>query len=399
MALFEYRSVTAAGRLMTGTIEATDIEQAKASLGDLNLQVTELEKTKESAVPSSIGRNEFILFNEQLASLTKAGIPLEQGLRELAHDADSSKMRSLINDVANDLEQGTPIDKAVEKHQKNFPPLYGMILKSGVETGRLSEMLTNLNRHLQVEVRTKRIIIESLTYPAVVLILTALIITFLFVTVIPTFSEVLYDISGGRAGLPALTYFILSISRHVWDFWLVFGIVVAVVAFLWKSLSFTIMGRRTRERFFRSLPLVGRVFKNGLLARFSECMSVLVNAGCTLDDAVELSGQSSSSELLKQDCGTLAAQLKQGSNFLEAGMGCKTIPRLFLYSVQLGAQRNELKENLNSLGRMYAAKTFSLQSQMQALLMPLLIILLGGTVGTIIMAMFLPMVKMIQVLM
>jgi type IV pilus assembly protein PilC len=399
MALFEYRSVTSAGRLMTGTIEAADIEQAKASLDDMNLQITELEKTKEPAAPKSIGHNEFILFNEQLASLTKAGIPLEQGLRELAHDAGSAKMKSLINDVANDLEQGLPIDKAVEKRQKDFPPLYGMILKSGVETGRLSEMLTNLNRHLQVELRTKRIIVESLTYPAVVLALTALIVTFLFITVIPTFSEVLSDMSDGKAGLPFLTNFILTLSEHVWDFWLVFGIVVAVVAFCWKSLSFTTAGRRTKERFFRSLPLVGRVFRNGLMARFSECMSVLVNAGCTLDDAVELSGRSSSSELLKQDCGILAAQLQQGSNFLEAGMGCKTIPRLFLYSVQLGAQRNELKENLNSLGRMYAAKTFSLQSQMQALLMPLLIIFLGGTVGIIVIAMFLPMVKMITVLM
>ena len=399
MALFEYRSVTPSGRLMTGTIEAADIEQAKASLAEMNVQVTELEKTKESATPKSIGHNEFVLFNEQLASLTKAGIPLEQGLRELAHDAGSSKMRSLINSIADELERGTPIDEAVGKHQKDFPPLYGLILKSGVETGRLSEMLTNLNRHLQVELRTKRIVIESLTYPAVVLVLTALIITFLFVMVIPTFSEVLYDMSDGKAGLPALTYFILKLSQHVWDFWIGVGVVVAVAAFCWKSLSLSSGGRRAKERFFRSLPLIGRVFKNGLLARFSECMSVLVNAGCTLDDAVELSGRSSSSELLKQDCGILAAQLKEGSNFLEAGMGCKTIPRLFLYSVQLGAQRNELKENLNSLGRMYAAKTFSLQSQMQALLMPLLIIFLGGTVGIIVMAMFLPMVKMIQVLM
>ena len=177
MALFEYRSVTTAGRLMTGTIEAADIEQAKASLDDLNLQVSELEKTKESAAPKSIGHNEFILFNEQLASLTKAGIPLEQGLRELAYDAGSSKMRALINDVANDLEQGLPIDQAVQKRQKDFPPLYGMILKSGVETGRLSEMLANLSRHLQVELRTKRIFIESLTYPAVVLAATALIVS------------------------------------------------------------------------------------------------------------------------------------------------------------------------------------------------------------------------------
>ena len=399
MALFEYRSVTTGGRLMTGTIEATDIEQAKTSLDDLNLQVTELEKTKEPAAPKGIGHNEFILFNEQLASLTKAGIPLEQGLRELAHDAGSSKMRSLINSAAGDLEQGLPIEKAIGKRQKDFPPLYGMILKSGVETGRLSEMLTNLNRHLQVELRTKRIIIESLTYPAVVIALAALIVSGLLLLVIPAFGEVLNDMSGGGAGLPFLTQFILNLSEHVWEIWLWIGVAIGTMLVFWMSLSTSTRGRRAKERFFWSLPLVGRVCKNGLLARFSECMSILVNAGCTLDAAVELSGQSSSSELLKQDCAILAAQLQQGTNFLEAGMNCKTIPRLFLYSVQLGTQRNELKENLNSLGRMYASKTFSLQSQMQAILMPLLLILLGGIVGGIVLAMFLPMVKMIEVLM
>jgi type IV pilus assembly protein PilC len=340
-----------------------------------------------------------MMFNEQLASLTHAGIPLEQGLRELAKDAGSAKMQSLINSIVNELESGTPIDQAVQKHQKEFPPLYGLILKSGVETGRLSEMLTNLNRHLQVELRTRRILVESLTYPAVVLAATALIVTGLLLFIVPTFGEVLLDMSDGRAGLPYLTGFVLEVSTHVGDIWLVVGIVIAIAVILWKSLSLTASGRCTKERFFQSIPMAGRVFKNGLLARFSECMSILISAGCTLDDAVALSGQSSSSELLRQDCDMLSAQLKEGSNFLEAGINCRTIPRLFLYSVQLGAQRNELKDNLNSLARMYAAKTFSLQSQMQALMEPVLIILLGGIVGTIVLAMFLPMVRMIQVLM
>jgi len=147
------------------------------------------------------------------------------------------------------------------------------------------------------------------------------------------------------------------------------------------------------------LPLIGRVYKNGLLARLAEAMAVLVNAGCTMDAAVELAGQSSSSETLKRDCSILAGQLREGFNILEAGMNCTVIPRLFLYSIQLGSQRNELKDNLNGLGQMYASKTFSLQSQLQAILFPILIIVIGGTVGMVVLAMFLPMVKMIEVMM
>lgn len=399
MALFEYRSCTPAGRLMSGTIEAADIEQARSSLNELGLQITELEQASRPAAPQPVGRNEFLMFNEQLASLTKAGIPLERGLRELAADAGSGKMKSLITGVADDLEQGMPIDQAVEKRQKFFPPLYGLILKSGIETGRLSEMLANLNRHLQIEQRTKRIVFEALCYPVVVLCLAAVLITAVFVIVVPTFAEILADMSEGRAGLPSLTWAILNMAKHVWTFWLIVGVIIGVLVFFWMSLSTAAAGRRFKELCFIRLPLIGRVYKNGLLARLAEAMAVLINAGCTMDAAVELTGQSSSSELLKRDCSILAGQLREGFNILEAGMNCTVIPRLFLYSIQLGSQRNELKDNLNGLGQMYATKTLSLQSQLQTVLPPILIIGLGSIIGLIVLALFLPMVKMIEVMM
>ncbi|MBL7214187.1 MAG: type II secretion system F family protein [Phycisphaerae bacterium] len=399
MALFEYRSCTQAGRLMTGTIEAADIEQARVSLDELGLSITELEQAKAPVIPKSVGRNEFLMFNEQLASLTKAGIPLERGLRELAADAGSAKMKSLIGGIANDLEQGMPIDQAVEKRQKHFPPLYGMILKSGIETGRLSEMLANLNRHLQVEQRTKRIVFEALCYPAVILCLAAVLITAVFVLIIPTFAEVLTDMSSGRAGLPFLTQVVLDMAGHVWTFWAVVLVIIGALVFFWMLLSTTAAGRRSKEQFFMHLLLIGRVYKNGLLARLAEAMAVLINAGCTMDAAVELSGQSSSSELLKRDCSILAGQLREGFNIMEAGMGCSVIPRLFLYSIQLGSQRNELKNNLEGLGQMYASKTYSLQSQLQAILLPTMLITIGGVIGLIILSMFLPMVKMVEVMM
>lgn len=399
MALFEYRSCTTAGRLMSGTIEAATIDQARQSLDELGLQVTEVEQARAPASPKAVGHNEFMLFNEQLASLTKAGIPLERGLRELAADAGSAKMKSLITEIAGDLERGVAIDQAVEKHQKHFPPLYGLILKSGVETGRLSEMLANLNRHLRIEQRTKRIVLEALCYPAVVICAAAVIITMVFVNIIPSYREVLVDMSDGKAGLPFLTQLIINASEYVGAFWAVTGAIIGVLIFIWVSLSATPAGRRSKERFLMGLPMLGRVYKSGLLARMAEAMSVLVNAGCRMDTAVELAGQSSSSEVLKLDCAILAGQLREGFNILEAGMNCRAIPRLFLYSIQLGSQRNELKSNLRGLGQMYSSKTYSLQSQLQAILLPVLIIGVGLVVGVIILAMFLPMVKMIEVMM
>jgi len=191
MATFEYNALTSAGRLMKGTIEAGSREEVSEQLKHMQLSVNSIDKAKPKKPRTAIGRNQFMLFNQQLASITKAGIPLEKGLRELSNDVGSSSMRKLINDIAGELEKGVSIEEAFEKRQKRFPPLYGRILKAGVETGRLSEMLTSLNRHLELAGRTRRIIFEAISYPVVILILGAIVITAMFMLIIPQFKTCL----------------------------------------------------------------------------------------------------------------------------------------------------------------------------------------------------------------
>ncbi len=151
---------------MKGTLEAGSPAEAAEILKQMELNVSLLEKATPPPLRTSVGRNEFLLFNQQLASITKAGVPLERGLRELSHDVASKSMRQLIEDIAADLEAGVPIEEAFGRREKQFPPLYGRILKAGVETGRLSEMLTSLNRHLELAGHTRRIIFEAISYPA-----------------------------------------------------------------------------------------------------------------------------------------------------------------------------------------------------------------------------------------
>jgi len=399
MATFEYDALTSSGRLMKGTIEAGSHEQASEMLVDMQLTVNEISKAKEKMPKSAIGRNEFLLFNQQLASITKAGIPLEKGLRELAKDVGSRSMRKLITEIADELEAGVGIEEAVEKRKKRFPALYGLILKAGVQTGRLSEMLTSLNRHLEIGVRTKRIIFESLCYPAVVLALIAVIITGLFVMVIPTFGEVLTDMANGEASLPSLTRLFLTMSENVWQFWSVVLLIVCGLVVTSLILSNSPEGRRFKESLFLKTPILGKLSHAGTLARIAEAMGMLVGAGCDMPTCLRLSAGACGSEKAKLECETLAGQIEQGEGIMEAGQFCRMIPRLFLYSIQLGAQRNELQDNLYSLGRMYNERTQYMQARLQAILLPTMIILLGVIVGMIVLAMFLPMIRIVSVMM
>ena len=399
MATFEYSALTSGGRLMKGTLEAGSAEQASEMLGQMQLTVNELQKVRQKKPKTPVGRSEFLLFNQQLASITKAGIPLDRGLRELANDVGSRSMRKLILEIANDLSAGVSIEDAVERRKKHFPALYGRILKAGVETGRLSEMLTSLNRHLEVGVRTKRIIFEALCYPVLVLTLAAVIVTALFIMVIPAFAEILTDMSDGEARLPFLTEVFLKMADNVVPFWIGVFILVALALATYTILSASPSGRRIKESVLLGVPIMGRLYRSGILARIAEAMALLIGAGCEMGQCLRLSAGASGSEKMKLDCDVLAGEIEQGLPIMEAGHACRMIPRLFLYSVQLGSQRNELQDNLLSLGQMYGEQTRCLQANLQAVLLPAMIILVGGFVATMVLSMFLPMVSIISALM
>lgn len=393
MATFEYNALTSAGRLMKGTIEAGSREEVSEQLKQMQLSVNSIEKAKPVKPKTAIGRNQFMLFNQQLASITKAGIPLEKGLRELSNDVGSTSMRKLINDIAGELETGVSIEEAFEKRQKRFPPLYGRILKAGVETGRLSEMLTSLNRHLELAGRTRRIIFEAISYPLVILTLGAIVITVMFMLIIPQFKSVLEDIAQGE--LNALTTAFLIIPSHIIPFWIVVGFLIAAALVGFAILSTSAAGRRLKESIFLQIPVIGRVYHSSILGRMAEAMAMMVSAGCDMPASLRLSSGATGSEKLILESEALADQIEQGANILEAGQFCRTIPRLFLYSIQLGTQRNELQDNLYSLGQMYAEQARCGQARLQAVLLPIMLLVVGFFIAMAVLAMFLPIIQVV----
>jgi type IV pilus assembly protein PilC len=393
MATFEYNALTSAGRLMKGTIEAGSREEVGEQLKQMQLSVNSIDKAKLKKPQTAIGRNQFMLFNQQLASIAKAGIPLEKGLRELSNDVGSKSMRKLIDDIAGELETGVSIEEAFEKRQKRFPPLYGRILKAGVETGRLSEMLTSLNRHLELTNHTRRIIFEAISYPAVILTLGSIVITGMFLFVIPQFKSVLQEMVGRQ--LNPITTAVFTITANVIPFWIGVGVLIAAILVGLAILSSSAAGRRIKESLFMKIPVIGRVYHSSILGRMAEAMAMMVAAGCDMPASLRLSSGATGSEKLIAESEAIANQIEQGANILEAGQFCRIIPRLFLYSIQLGTQRNELQDNLYSLGQMYAEQARCGQSRLQAVLLPIMLVLVGSVIAVAVLAMFLPMIQVI----
>ncbi len=397
MAIYEYDALAANDRLMRGTIEAASPAEAMQLLKDMKLNVNSVEKAKYKGPKTAISRDEFLLFNQQLASITKAGVPLERGLRELSADIGSRKMRKLVEDIAGELEKGQSIEKAFEKRQKYFPPLYGRILKAGVETGRLSQMLTNLNRHIEMSNQTRKIIFEAIAYPSVIFAMASVIITFMFLLVIPQFSNILQDMTGGQ--LPSLTKVVLKIPKYVIPFWIGVGIFTGLIITLNVLVSPNSAIRKIRESVLLSIPVLGRLYHSSIMAKMAESMAAMIAAGTDMPNCLRLSAESSGSEKLIFETKFLAEQIEKGTNIMQAGQFCRIIPKLFLYSMQLGSQRNELEDNLHSLGQMYVEQVRCSQARLQAILLPLMLMVVGGLVGMIVLSIFLPMCRIVTSLM
>ena len=241
MAIFEYQAMTSAGRLMKGSLEADSPDHAREILEEMRLSIGSIEKTGARKPRTPIGRSEFALFNQQLAGIVRAGIPLERGLRELAVDAGSRSMRKLINAVADELEAGVSLEDALARRQKLFPPLYHHIVTAGVRSGRLSEMLLSLNRHLEISEQTRRIVVEAVAYPATVLALAAAVITGVLVLIVPQFKAMFADMN---VPLRGLTRLFLGLSDVVVPVWILTGILIASAIVVWVALSRSAAGSR-----------------------------------------------------------------------------------------------------------------------------------------------------------
>jgi type II secretory pathway component PulF len=392
MARFQYQGLSDGVRLMRGEIEAASAEGAQQLLVGMKIEVQSLQEAPVPTPRTRIGRTEMVLFNQQLASIVKAGVPLDRGLREIAGDAQKPAMRQLVLALADDLHAGLSVEQAFERHKGSLPPLYGYIIKAGLQSGRLGEMLVSLNRHLEVQGRTRRIVIEAVTYPAVVLAIAAVLLTVVFTTVIPSFVTIFV---GMNAQLPALTLAFMHLSEHVLGFWLVVATVLGAFVVVWLGLSASPGGRKVKESIYFSLPILGRVYHKGLLSRLTDTLAMLVGAGCDLPAATRLAFSATGSQTLLEEGEQMARALERGEDLVSAGVLCRHVPSLLFYSMQTGAQRNELQDNLYSLSEMYGQQAFTHQTRLQGMLMPVMIILVGGVLATAIVAMFLPMMTLL----
>lgn len=390
--LVEYSGQLEGGVAVAGTIESASMLEARTRLTQMGVQVLELVESEHPAPRRRLGIEDFRFFNDQLRSLSDAGMALEPGLQRLARDVHSPQLRTLLVELAADLSRGVPLDEAVTARRGQFPPFYAEVIAAGVRSGQLSGALYNLNTHMDLVGRTRRLIWEALGYPLVTLGFALTLLTVFFLLVLPGFRE-MYDDFGTR--LPTLTEWMLSLGRVWMKLLAVFGVVLLVGSVGLTSLRRTKEGARLLERIGLRFPLIGAVAQASILARFSRSAALLAGAGHPMPAILRLAAGATGSPLLSSEAERCAAAVEHGSSIATATQSTRLLPAIFGYVSEVAGARGELAGALADLGRTYGDQAERRLFSMRVFLLPVVTVIVGVVLACCVLALFLPLVSLL----
>lgn len=386
---YQYQAQTYTGKTVTGSLDAPDHAEAQATLQTLGLRTLNIEPDVAPKL-RRISGDDFIAFNQQLAHLTAAGMPIERGLRLIAGDMRSGRLRKTVQTIADDMEGGKSLSEAFDAHKQQFPRLYGSLVEAGVQSGRLPGMLLNLGRHLELVRQLKRELWRSLSYPAIIFMTLVVIIFGISVFILPKFELIFEDFD---MDLPGITKGILALSQVLPEVLGTVMVFLGAAAVLWWLSSRVPVLRVIVEQINLIIPIVGDVIQRNLLARWCDALRLGVEAGVDLPRAVMMSTEAIDSPALRKDGEKIAKNLAEGKSISDTP-GLKTVLPTVTTSIDLAAAQSNLGPMLASLSEMYRHEAEVRLSTLHAVVTPVSLVVIGMTLGMVVLALLLPLVKL-----
>ncbi|MFQ5589831.1 MAG: type II secretion system F family protein [Phycisphaerae bacterium] len=391
MKQFDYSAQCEGGSAISGSVEAEDGAGALAQLTSMGLRNIDLQAARRPSLRRPLSSDDFIFFNEQLASLADSGICLDAGLRQLGRDVRSGRLRTVLDAVATDVERGEPLDKALERHAVELPALYARVVRAGVASGCLSATLLNLSHHLRMVAQTRRIVSEAVTYPAIVLVLAFGVLCAVISFVGPLFAEVLPDL-GVR--LPVVSRVTIALAAVMPQILAGVGVVALGLFILLLSSKLSPACRAACERLALGVPVSGVLIRDSLRTRFLRALSFAVNSGIPLPEAMRLSAGATASPAISKEAERVASDVERGTAVCQACSRTRLIPAMFGYVVDVSSDRGDLGDALVQLSKAYESSARHCQSLLRTWVAPLAVVAVGIVVGVLVLALFAPLAAM-----
>ncbi len=418
MPVFQYSALDAKGNESKGQIEALSSKEAISKIRNKGLFPTKVRaqnagkkaKVKEEVLaPKRRGAGGKVKikvvtqFARQMSTLQDAGLAILRSLRILEEQAKKGTFKRVVGYVADDIEGGATLSEAMGKHPRTFNRLFVNMVAAGEVGGVLDVILSRVADFMEKSERLKAKIKGAMIYPLVVLVVAFIIVLGLMYFIIPVFAEVLSDMSEGEAGLPWLTEKLLNISlwlkgRHGFNILIVLFIPV-VLFMLLKLLKQFRAGRYATDWVNLHLPMIRQLVYKTTVARWTRTLATLISAGVPILEALNITRETSDNEIYSRMLGRVQQAIRQGDTFANPLRQSKTVDAIVVNMVDVGEETGDLDKMLMKVADNFDEDADVLVGALMSMIEPMMIVLLGSVVGTIVMAMFLPMVKMIEVMM
>ncbi|MBI3882309.1 MAG: type II secretion system F family protein [Verrucomicrobia bacterium] len=428
MPKFSYVAMDSKGKETKGTLDVASQSEAIGRLKEMGLfptKVVEADKSKEKPdkdkkgkaakgagkkkggggmlnfqikIPGLSGKVKskvLTTFTRQLATLVDAGLPLLRGLRVLEKQERNLTLKAIIGELGASIEGGSTFSEGLAQHPKVFNRLYVNMVKAGELGGVLEVVLNRLAEFQEKAQKIKGKVIAAMFYPVAVMIVAVVILGVLMVVVVPKFKEIFKDMLEG-ASLPPFTEFVLAISDAIKDHFVVVMIGLLVLFVLFRIFITTRFGRRLFDRFKLIIPVFGPVVSKVAISRFARTLGTLVSSGVPILQALTIVKETSGNVIVGEAVSAVHESVKEGETITAPLEASNVFPPMVISMVDVGEQTGALPEMLMKIADVFDDEVDNAVSAMTSLLEPIMIVFLAVIVGSIVIALFLPLIKLIE---
>src|SRR3954468_20824535 len=402
MAAFAYDAINAQGLEMSGVIHAPDLSAAREQLqtrGLLPHSLAERTAAGERGPASAFKKvkpKALQVFARQFATMIGAGVSVVQALVTLEEQTDDKYLREVVADVRSDVEGGVILSTALARHPKVFNRLFVAMVEAGESSGTLDTVLDRVAVQIEKETQIKRRVKGAMVYPAVVITFAFLVLTFMLLFIIPVFVSVFDQLNGQ---LPMPTQIVMHMSNALRHWWFVIFPMIGASIFAFRRLKRTPRGRQAWDRFRLRIPMrIGDVVHKIALARFSRTLSTLISSGVDIVRALEITGATSGNWVVGRSVEEIKPRVHEGVPISVPLQEDPVFPPMVGAMVKIGEETGELDGMLGKVADFYEDEVDSSIQSLTSIIEPVLMIFVGLMVGTIVIAMYMPMFKMLTLI-
>lgn len=392
--VFEWEGKDRNGKTVRGETRAISENVVGITLRRQGITPLKIKKRRMLS-GKKIRPKDIAIFTRQLATMMKAGVPLLQAFDIVGRGNPNPSVARLLNEVRSDVETGTSLSTAFRKHPLYFNALYCNLVEAGEAAGILEELLDRLATYMEKTEAIKSKVKSALMYPTAVVVVAFIVVTVIMIFVIPAFKEVF---SSFGADLPAPTLFVIAMSEFfVAYWWLLFSVVGGGVYFFFQAWQRNAQVQRVMDRVLLKIPVFGTLVEKSTVARWTRTLATMFAAGVPLVEALDSVGGASGNTLYADATEKIQQEVSTGTSLTMAMTNANLFPAMVLQMCAIGEEAGSIDHMLGKAADFYEQEVDDMVAGLSSLLEPIIIVFLGSLIGGIVVAMYLPIFKLGQV--